>query len=138
VYLVDTNVISELRKAARPSVDPKVLQWAQETPPEQMWVSAISIFELELGVLRAERKDTKQGRVLRAWLTRQVIPAFEGRIIAIDTHVAQAAARMHVPNPQPERDALIAASAIVHGLTVVTRDEKDFRPLGVNTLNPWN
>jgi len=102
-----------------------------------MWVSAISIFELELGVLRAERKDTKQGRVLRTWLTRQVIPAFEGRIIAIDAHVAQVAARMHVPNPQPERDALIAASAIIHGLTMVTRDEKDFRPMGVATLNPW-
>jgi len=138
VYLIDTNVISELRKAAKPSVDPRVLQWAQETPPEQMWVSAISIFELDLGVLRAEHKDTKQGRVLRTWLTRQVIPAFEGRIIAIDAHVAQVAARMHVPNPQPERDALIAASAIIHGLTMVMRDEKDFRPMGVATLNPWD
>ena len=137
MYLLDTNVISELRKATQPSIDGRVLEWAQDTPPGLMWASAISLFELELGVLRAERKDAKKGRVLRNWLNGQVLAAFEGRIIAVDARVAILAAQLHIPDPQPERDALIAASAMVHGLTVVTRDEKDFRPLGVATLNPW-
>lgn len=98
----------------------------------------ISIQELEIGVLLAERRDPSQGAIFRAWLNGHVLPAFSGRILAVDTAVAQCSARLHVPDPRPVRDGLIAATAIVHGMTVVTRNVADFEPTGVTTLNPWN
>ena len=97
----------------------------------------ISIQELEIGVLLAERRDSSQGAIFRAWLNGHVLPAFSGRILAVDTAVAQRSARLHVPDPRPVRDRLIAATALVHGMTVVTRNVADFEPTGVTTLNPW-
>jgi hypothetical protein len=90
-----------------------------------------------LGALRIARRDTAQGTVLRAWIDEQILPRFEGRILAVDTAVAQRCARLHVPDPRAERDALIAATALVHGLTVVTRNVRDFAPMGVMVLDPW-
>lgn len=137
MYLLDTNVVSELRKAKTGKADPGVTAWAAATSAADMFLSAISVLELELGVLLVERRDGAQGQVLRAWLDRHVLPAFEGRILPIDTAVAQRCARLHGPDPRAERDALIAATALVHGLTVVTRNVSDFDPSGVGLLNPW-
>lgn len=137
MYLLDTNVVSELRKAKTGKADPRVTAWAAKTSASEMFLSAISVLELELGVLLVERRDGAQGAILRTWLDRHVLPAFEGRILPVDTAVAQRCARLHVPDPRAERDALIAATASVHGLTVVTRNISDFVATGVGLLDPW-
>ncbi len=135
MYLLDTNVVSELRKAKK--ADRSVRVWAQALPTASLYLSAISILELEIGILLIERRDRKQGAVLRAWMDRHVLPAFDGRILAIDTAVARRCAALHVPNPRSDRDALIAATALVHGMKVVTRNVGHFQPTGVATVNPW-
>ena len=135
MYLIDTNVISELRKGAR--AHPAVLQWNAQVPLHLQWVSSISIFELELGVERLKTRDPQQWGQLRAWLDHQVLPAFQGRVISFDQEIAQVCARLHVPNPQPERDSMIGATALAKRLVVVTRNEADFLPMGCEVLNPW-
>ncbi|MBS0356815.1 MAG: type II toxin-antitoxin system VapC family toxin [Proteobacteria bacterium] len=137
MYLLDTNVVSELRKARSGKADAKVTTWAASIPASELFLSAISVLELETGVLLIERRDTAQGAILRSWLDKHVIPAFAGRILPVDTDVAQRCARLHVPDPRAERDALIAATALVHGLTVVTRNIGDFEATGIGLLNPW-
>lgn len=137
MFILDTNVVSELRKVRLGKADANVAAWAENANAADLFVSAISILELELGVLSVERKDATQGAMLRAWLEQQVLPEFDGRILSIDTIVAQNCARLHVPNKRSERDALIAATALVHGMTVVTRNVADFSPTGVTVLNPW-
>jgi len=84
-----------------------------------------------------ERKDATQGAALRTWIDQQILPRFEGRIFAVDVAIAQCCARLHVPDPRSERDALIAATALVHGMTVATRNVADFAPTKVRTINPW-
>lgn len=84
-----------------------------------------------------ERRDPTQGVVLRSWLNTHVLPTFSGRILAIDTPVVQHCAKLHVPDPRSDRDALIAATALVHGMTVVTRNISDFKATNVQKLNPW-
>ena len=136
-FLLDTNVVSELRKARAGKADATVTEWAMGVPATALFLSAITIIELEIGVLRIERRDPAQGAILRRWLDDQVLPAFAGRILAVDTAVAQRCASLHVPDSRPDRDALIAATALAHGLTMVTRNVGDFEPTGVRTLNPW-
>ena len=138
MWLLDTNVVSELRKARSGRADPKVVAWAQSVPPASLYLSVITLQELALGVLQIERRDAAQGRVLRTWLDDQVIPAFASRTLVIDTAVALRSARLHVPDPRSEADALIAATALVHGMTVVTRNVADFAPTGVAVFNPWS
>lgn len=136
-FLLDTNVISELRK--RPGVvDPGVLSWARQHPAHDLYISVVTVLEVELGVVRIERRDREQGAVLRDWMASGVLAGFAGRILPIGIDVALRAARLHVPDPRPERDAYIAATADVHGLTVVTRNLRDFRSTGVSTLDPWS
>jgi len=135
MFLLDTNVISELRRPDK--ADRNVVAWAGTIPAATFFLSAISILEIELGVLLIARKDAAQGAVLRAWIDDQILPRFDGRILAVDTAVAQRCARLHVPDRRAERDALIAATALVHGLTIVTRNVADFEPVGVALLNPW-
>ena len=137
MYLLDTNVVSELRKARAGKADRNVTRWAAQVPLTQLFVSVVTIHELEIGVLLAERRDPRQGRLLRAWLDGRVVAGFGTRIVAVDTTVVRRSARLHVPDPRPFRDALIAATALVHGLTVVTRNVTDFEPTGVPLLNPW-
>ncbi len=138
MYLLDTNVVSELRKVRLGKADRNVARWADSIDAADLYVSVIAIQELEIGVLQAERRDPSQGAVFRAWLDGRVLPAFEGRILAVDTAVAQRSARLHVPDPRPVRDGLVAATALVHGMTVVTRNVTDFAPTGVPVFNPWD
>lgn len=135
MFLLDTNVLSELRRRDR--TDPRVAAWADHVDASDLFLSAITILAIEAGTLMVQRRDEAQGAVLRAWIDKEVLPAFEGRILSVDTSVAQRCARLHVPDPRAERDALIAATALVNRLTVVTRDVADFQPMGVVLLNPW-
>ncbi len=135
MYILDTNVISELRKARK--THPNVKKWAEPLPSASLYISVISVLELEIGILLVNRRDKQQGAILRAWMDGHVLPTFSSRILAIDTAVAQRCATLHVPNPRSDRDALIAATALVHGLTVATRNVADFERTGVGVVNPW-
>lgn len=142
MYLLDTNVISELRKARflqgkSGKADIHVIDWANGVPAESMFLSVISVLELEQGILQMERRDMRQGAMLRSWLDHDALPAFNSRILMVDNAVALRCAALHVPDPRDYRDSLIAATALVHGMTVVTRNVKDFVPTGVAVINPW-
>lgn len=138
MYLLDTNVVSELRKVRSGKAHASVARWAEQTRTSELFISVVSVQELEIGVLLKERKDEVQGRLLRTWLDQHVLPAFADRILPVDTAVARTSAKLHVPDSRPVRDTLIAATALVHGLTVVTRNLADFSPTGVSTLDPWS
>ena len=137
MYLLDTNVISELRKAKSEKANKKVLAWANQVSVSSLFISAITILELETGILLVERRDSLQGAILRSWLNTHVLPSFSEKIIPIDTAVAQSCAKLHVPNRCSDRDALIAATALVHSMIVVTRNTSDFKATPVKLLNPW-
>lgn len=137
MFILDTNVVSELRKAKAGKADNNVTAWAMSVMPASLFLSSITILELELGVLLIERRDPEQGAILRNWMDGHVLPAFAGRVLAVDTAVAQCCARLHVPDPRADRDAIIAATAIVHGMTVVTRNVADFSLINVQVFNPW-
>ena len=137
MFLLDTNVVSELRKVRLGKANRHVAKWADSVDAADLFLSVITTQELEMGVLLAERRDPSQGTIFRAWLNGHVLPAFSGRVLPVDIAVAQRSARLHVPDPRPVRDALIAATALVHGMTVVTRNVADFEPTGVLILNPW-
>jgi toxin FitB len=137
MYLLDTNVVSELRKIHNGKADLNVTTWADRVDAAELFISVITIQELEIGVLLIERKDAKQGAMLRTWLDTQVKPAFGERILPLTTDIAKRCARLHVPDPRPLRDGLIAATALTHRMTVITRNVSDFAPTGVATMNPW-
>jgi toxin FitB len=137
MYLLDTNVVSELRKGKTGKINRNVSAWAKGVSPPTLFLSAISILELEIGILLIERRERSQAVILRSWMEDHVLPAFNGRILAVDTPVARRCAALHVPTPCSDRDSLIAATAIVHGMTVVTRNVSDFEPTGVTIINPW-
>ncbi len=137
MYVLDTVVVSELRKAKAGRADRRVIEWASGVAPSVLFLSVITVLELEQGILLIQRRDTMQGGMLRAWLDRQVLPTFAGRVLPIDTAVAQRCAGLHVPDVRAERDALIAATALVHGMPIVTRNVADFEPTGVSLINPW-
>ena len=138
MFLLDTNVVSELRKARTRKAHPNVAAWVQTVQDSSLFLSVIVVQELETGVLQLERKDIAQGAILRSWLDQHVLPTFADRILPVDTAVARRSARLHVPDPQPYRDGLIAATALVHGMTIVTRNVADFHATGVPLLNPWD
>jgi len=139
MFVLDTNVVSELRKVRSGKANRGVAEWAGDVPSAELFVSAITIHELEHGVLLMERADPAQGAVLREWLDRSVTAAFADRVLSVGERVARRAASLHVPDPAPFRDALIGATALVHGMTVVTRDVKDFdRFAGLQVMNPWS
>lgn len=136
MYLLDTVVLSELRRPDK--ADRGLAAWAAGTVPAELYISAITLFEIELGAALIARKDPARGSGLRGWIDRQVLPGFSARILAVDAAVAQRCAALHVPVPRPQRDGMIAATALVHGLVVVTRNVRDFEPMGVRLLNPWS
>jgi predicted nucleic acid-binding protein len=137
MYLLDTNVISELRKVGDGTANANVVTWVSGADAGEMFISALTLMELEIGILRVERRDAAQGARLRVWFDTQVCPEFEDRTLSIDGAIARRCARLHVPDPKSERDALIAATALEHGLTVVTRNMTDFAATGVSLINPW-
>ena len=138
MFIIDTNVVSELRKAKAGKADANVVAWAAAQDPAALFLSAITLLELEMGVRLAARRDSVQGAMLRAWMTSRVLPAFEGRVLAVDGPVALCCAALHVPDPRSDRDALIAATGIVHSMPVVTRNVADFEGTGVRIINPWD
>ena len=138
MFLLDTNVVSELRKAAVGKADPNLCRWADAVDAAELFVSVITLQELEIGVLLAQRKDPTKGALLRSWMDQHVLPAFAERVLPVDTAVALRSALLHVPDVRPVRDALIAATALVHGMKVVTRNVADFASTGVTVVNPWD
>lgn len=136
MFILDTNVISELRHG-KPNQSPEVRRWAAQQSVSQLFMSAITILELEQGILSLERRTPAQGSALRLWLTG-VRAAFSGRILPFTEHAATICAALHVPDPRSERDAMIAATALEHGFTVVTRNTADFVNTGAALLNPWS
>ncbi len=136
-FLLDTNVVSELRKIGDGKADPNVVAWIEAKDAIRFYISAITILELERGVLGVQRRDARQGARLRSWLDDHVRPEFAGRILPIDDAVATRCAHLHVADRRNEADALIAATALVHNLTVVTRNVKDFEGTGVIVVDPW-
>ncbi|RYB98572.1 type II toxin-antitoxin system VapC family toxin [Ciceribacter ferrooxidans] len=136
-FLLDTNVVSELRKIGDGRADPNVVTWIDAEDAIRFYISAITILELERGMLGVQRRDARQGARLRSWLDDRVRPEFAGRILPIDDAVATRCAHLHVPDRRNEADALIAATALVRNLTVVTRNVKDFEGTGVIVVDPW-
>lgn len=137
MYLLDTNLISEFRKVSSGKVNKNVVAWQRTVAANVLFLSVITVMELEIGTMLLERRDHVQSVALRRWVNDQVKIAFAGRILPIDTHVAQRCAQLHVPDRRSERDALIAATALVHNMTVVTRNVADFSATGVDIINPW-
>ena len=137
MFILDTNVVSELRKAKAGKTDANVVAWASAQDPAALYLSAITLLELEMGVKLAERRDSAQGAILRAWMTNRVLPAFDGRVLPVDGPVAVCCAGLHVPDPRSDRDALIAATGIVHAMSIVTRNVADFEGTGAKVINPW-
>jgi toxin FitB len=137
MFLLDTNVISELRKIGTPRADLHVTAWARQLDAASAYLSVITVLELEIGAQRKERSDPRQGAVLRRWLEQKVLREFDGRILPIDQTVVHRCAALHVPDPKSFRDSLIAATALVHGMTVVTRNVDDFAATDVPLLDPW-
>jgi toxin FitB len=136
MFLLDTNVLSEMRR--RTSMNPQVAAWALSVNPGDLYLSVITILEVEIGAQRIARKDAAQGAMLRNWIDRQVLTAFAGRILPLDVATVQRCASLHVPNPCSERDAMIAATALCNGLRVVTRNVADFTTTGVEIINPFD
>lgn len=135
MYVLDTNVISALRHG-KPNPSPQVRAWASDKPVSHLFISAISLLELEIGVLAMERRTPPQGRALRVWLNG-VKTGFAGRVLPFSGTTATLCAAMHVPDPKSERDAMIAATALEHGMTVVTRNLADFAGTGAKLINPF-
>lgn len=135
MFLLDINVVSELRRRRGP--DPNVRSWSQSQPVDTLFLSVVSVLEVEQGILLVARRDERQAAELRRWLHTQLLPRFEGRILTFDIATALRCAALHVPDPRPDRDSMIAATALVHGLTLVTRNARDFAGCGVPLLNPW-
>jgi predicted nucleic acid-binding protein len=136
MFLLDSNVISELRRPGK--ANPRVAAWADGVRQAELFLSVITTLEIEIGILRLERIDQAQGAVLRTWMDNYIRPAFDGRILPVDTAVALRCARLHVPDPRSDRDAMIAATALLHDLTVVTRNVADIAQMNVALINPWD
>ena len=137
MFLLDTNVVSELRKLGDGKADARVVAWVARRDAASFFISALTLMELEIGTLRIERRNAGQGQLLRTWMDRHVLPEFAERTLPVDSVVALKCARLQVPDPRAERDALIAATAIVHGMTVVTRSVADFETTGAAVVDPW-
>lgn len=138
MYILDTNVVSELRKVKSGRADENVIQWVASKEPQQLFLSAITILEIDMGILAIDRRDTKQAAALRKWRDDYIFPSFEHRILDVTLAVCRRCAELHIPNKRPDRDAFVAATGLVHNMTIVTRNVADFKDTRVKLLNPWN
>lgn len=136
-YLLDTNVVSELRKVGDGKADANVTKWVGAQDSNDLFISAITILEIECGILTIRRRDASQGARLRGWMDSRVCPEFAERVLPVDDAIATRCAHLHIPDRRNEADTLIAATALVHGLTVVTRNVQDFDDTGVIVIDPW-
>jgi toxin FitB len=130
-YLLDATVVSELRKVGDGKADPNVTAWISAQDSRDLFISAITILELERGIQSIQRRDMTQASRLRVWMDGRVRPEFAERIISIDDAIATRCAHLHIPERRNEADAIIAATALVHGLLVVTRNSQDFQGTGL-------
>ena len=137
MYLLDTNLISEIRKMPKGKCGQGVEQWVKTTSQNLMFTSAVVLMELERGILAMERKDMAQGTMLRTWFEKDVLPAFQSKILSVNEQTAHICAKLHIPDHAHENDAWVAASAIQHNLVLVTRNTDDFARTGVRLLNPF-
>jgi predicted nucleic acid-binding protein len=135
LFLLDTNVVSELRKASR--CEARVAAWQAAQDRDACFISAITLLEIRLGIELARARDREKANVLETWLEQRVKPGFVGRILAVDQTVAEVCGRMHAQRPRSFRDGMILATAAVHRLTVVTRNVQDFADSGVEVIDPW-
>jgi predicted nucleic acid-binding protein len=135
-FLLDTSVVSELRKSGERRTE-RFNDWAERLSPSDTSLSVITVLELRAGIESKRRNDSRQAELLDVWLEKSVLPSYSGRLLDVDQDVADAAARLHVPDRRPAHDALIAGTALVHGLTLVTRNAADFEPMGVSFVDPW-
>jgi predicted nucleic acid-binding protein len=136
-FLLDTNVVSELRKGRR--ADPAVLTWRMNVKTSQSWLSVITLMELALGITLKSRKDEHAGRALRGWYEHKLKPSFVGRILVLDEVVAERAAALQAERTRPWNDALIAATALAHDLVLVTRNLRDFAGIAdLPLVDPWS
>lgn len=139
MFLLDTNVVSEMRKYGSGRADANVIAWVRSVTEPSLYISVIIVQEVEIGILRLEhRGDQAQADILRRWLEDQLLPGFAGRVLPVDLTVARCSAKLHVPDARPYRDGLIAATAIVNGMTLVTRNEADFVSTDLPIINPWH
>ena len=136
-YLLDTNVVSELRKVGDGKADANVIRWVSAQDSSDLFISAITILEIERGILSLQRRDHSQGALLRKWMDDRVRAEFGGRILPIDDAVATRCAYLHIPDRRNEADALIASTALVHNLAVVTRNVRDFDGTCAIVVDPW-
>jgi predicted nucleic acid-binding protein len=134
MYLLDTGVVFELRKARAGRTDPGLASWAAGVARQNLFVSAIALLELDTGAARLERRDKAAGQALRSWIDDQVTKAFEGRILPVDAAVVRRRAALPYADA---RDGLIAATALEHGLVLVTRNTGAYRGGRVKLFNPW-
>lgn len=135
MLILDTNVVSEARKS---SCDPNVQAWLAVQSTDQLFITAITVLEIQRGISLAEQRgDAAQAGVFNHWLEKMVLPAFAGRILPIDHVVARQAAKLQWADSRDYRDPLIAATGLVHGAAVVTRNIKHFEATGVRLVNPW-
>jgi predicted nucleic acid-binding protein len=135
VYLLDTNIISETRRHYR--ANSNVTAWLAATDSNSLYTSVVVMMELERGILGMERKDPQQGAILREWLNAVIKPAFAGRVLPIDERTTAICAALHIPSQAPANDAWIAATALQHGYTLITRNTADFERTGAKLLNPF-
>lgn len=133
-YVLDTHVVSALRVRGR---HPTVENWAVSIPVADQFVTAMTIAEIERGVVARERSDRVQGEVLRRWFEERVLTAFADRVLSFDVAAARVLAGYRVPEHAPFDDALVAAIAQAHEMTVATRNTRHFEPLGVPCVDPW-
>lgn len=136
-YLLDTNVISELRKARTRAIDPGVSAWTETVDAGDMFLSVITIMEIEKGIAQVARRDRAQAARLQEWFEMAVLTEFSDRILPFDAEAARYCARLHVPDRRSANDAIIAAIAWQHDMVLVTRNVKDFTGMGAQLVNPW-
>jgi len=138
MYLLDTNVVSEIRKIRQNKTNQNVVAWLSRVQKESLYTNAVVLMEIERGILRLENIDPQQADRFKNWYHSAVKPMFHERILPIDEATATVCSRLHVPDLSPENDAWVAASAIQYDLTLVTRNTRDFGHSNLRVLNPFD